>query len=101
MRTYLSGLLFGVLLMAPVAVRAGDHDDHDDNGKHKGQYKRYYDDDRKDYHKWSKGEDKAYEHYLKDQRKEQREDFHHGNRIQQNEYWRWRHDHPNSAIFPR
>jgi len=100
MRKYLSGLIFGALLIAPAAIQA-DEKEHHDNGKHKGEYKRYYDDDRKDYHQWNKGEDKAYEHYRKDQRKEQWEHFHEGNRIQQNEYWRWRHDHPNSVIFPR
>ena len=40
---------------------------------------RFYDRSHKDYHRWNRDEDVRYRAYL--------------NRAQQQEYWRWRHDH--------
>jgi hypothetical protein len=56
--------------------------------------RRYYDRDRRDYHEWNNGEDRAYRHWLMEEQRERR--YRAYNRLRaerQREYWRWRHDH--------
>ena len=82
MRRYLSALMLGAFLTAaPVAIMADDHHD-----------KRYYDRDRRDYHAWNEGEQRAYRHYLEERREAYR-DWARANARQRAEYWRWRHEH--------
>jgi hypothetical protein len=83
----LSGFLLGAALLAPVAVNADDHHD-----------KRYYDRDHKDYHQWNNQEDRAYRVYLGEQHRDYR-DFSKANRNDQSQYFRWRHEHPDSMLF--
>ena len=83
----LSVLFVGATLIAPVAVRAEDHHD-----------KRYYDRDGRDYHTWNNQEDRAYRVYLGEQHRDYR-DFGRVKVVQQREYFRWRHQHPDSALF--
>jgi hypothetical protein len=73
--------------MAPVAMRADDHHD-----------KRYYDRDGRDYHTWNSQEDRAYRVYLTDQHRDYRE-FQKTKAVQQREYFKWRHDHPDHVLF--
>jgi hypothetical protein len=82
-RFLVSGLLFAALL-TPVALSAEEHHD-----------KRYYDRDGKDYHSWNDHEDRAYRVYLGEQHREYRE-FPRATVVQRNEYFRWRHVHPDS-----
>jgi hypothetical protein len=82
----LSGLLLGAALVAPVAVSARDHD------------KRYYDRDGRDYHEWNDQEDRAYRAYLGEQHQEYRE-FRRVKPAHQREYFKWRHEHPDSVLF--
>lgn len=93
MRRFLSltMLLAGATLIAPLAIRADDHgrDRHD---------KRYYDRDGRDYHKWDGNEDRAYRVYLDEHHREYRE-FGKTKATQQREYFKWRHDHPDSVLF--
>jgi hypothetical protein len=86
MYRYLSGLILGVALLAPVALRADD-DDH-----RRERVRRYYDRDARDYHEWNDNESRAHRRYLQEQHREYRE-FHRSSREQQREYWRWRHLH--------
>lgn len=80
MLRYLSTLILGAALLAPVAALADDHD------------RRYYDRDRRDYHVWNSGENEAYRRYLAEKRLENRE-FARLSRRRQSDYWRWRHEH--------
>jgi hypothetical protein len=82
----LSVLFAGATLIAPVAGRAEDH------------YKRYYDREGRDYHTWNPQEDRAYRVYLGEQHREYR-DFGRVKVVQQREYFRWRHVHPDNALF--
>jgi hypothetical protein len=84
----LSAVLAGATLIAPVAMSAGD--DHHD--------RRYYDRDGRDYHTWDDHEDRAYRVYLGEQHRDYRE-FHRVKPVQQREYFRWRHDHPDHVLF--
>ena len=89
MRKFLGGLLLSGIIampvvMVPTIARADDHP------------QRYYDADRKDYHEWNENEDRAWRGYLKERRREYRE-FGKASKREQREYWRWRHDHPDST----
>jgi hypothetical protein len=83
-RFLLSTLLLSSVLITPVALRA--EDSHD---------RRYYDREGKDYHTWNNQEDRAYRVYLGEQHREYRE-FPRVKVTQQREYFRWRHDHPDT-----
>ena len=85
------GLFLSLAILAPVALQADDHDDHH-------REKRYYDRKGHDYHAWNDHEDKAYRVYLNEQHREYR-DFDRAGRARQDDYFRWRHDHPDSVIF--
>ena len=80
-RFLLSTLLLSSVLITPVALRAED--------------RRYYDREGKDYHTWNNHEDHAYRVYLGEQHREYRE-FPRVKATQQREYFRWRHDHPDT-----
>jgi hypothetical protein len=54
---------------------------------------RIYDEPRRDYHRWDDREDRAYRRYLAEVRREYRE-FRSLDRHEQEEYWEWRHAHP-------
>jgi hypothetical protein len=90
----LSGLVLGAALIVPIGAWAAG-DDHDSDRYHGT---RYYDRDVHDYHVWSDHEDRAYRLYLGEQHRDYRE-FHRVKASRQREYWRWRHSHPDSAIF--
>ena len=83
----LSAFFASFALTAPVALRADDHHD-----------KRYYDRDGRDYHTWDDHEDRAYRVYLGEQHRDYRE-FHRVKPVQQREYFRWRHEHPDGVLF--
>jgi hypothetical protein len=85
----LSGFLVGAALLAPVAVKADDDNHHD---------RRYYDRQGRDYHTWNTNEDRAYRVYLGEQHR-QYVQFPRVRRTQQTEYFRWRHEHPDTVIF--
>ena len=101
----LSFLMLGAALIAPVAARA----DNDNNHK-KPQVKRYYDkknhdyhewndnEEHKDYHEWNDNEDRAYRSYLQENHQDYRE-FKAVKPPQQQEYFGWRHEHPDSVLF--
>ena len=54
---------------------------------------RIYDEPHGDYHRWDAREDRAYRQYLAEQRREYRA-FKTLDRREQDEYWQWRHGHP-------
>jgi hypothetical protein len=84
--TILTALFAAVSLMAPVAMKADDHD------------KRYYDKDARDYHAWNNQEDRAYRVYLTEHHRDYRE-FRKTKTVQQREYFKWRHEHPDTVLF--
>jgi hypothetical protein len=83
----LTALFVGATLTAPAGLRADDHHD-----------KRYYDRDGHDYHTWDDHEDRAYRAYLGEQHREYRE-FGKTKVVQQREYFKWRHVHPDDTLF--
>src|ERR1700716_1123008 len=90
---FFGALLLGTALMAPIAVKADDHDRDE-------HHRRYYDRDHRDWHEWNEREDRAYRPYWQDQNREYRE-WNKANRREQKEYWRWRHHHGDDDDLPR
>jgi hypothetical protein len=58
-----------------------------------GDHTRYYDRSHRDYHVWNDGEDRSYRVYLGERHRDYRE-FRLNTRRQQDNYWTWRHNHP-------
>jgi hypothetical protein len=85
----LSALLVGTTMVGPVIARADDANHHE---------KRYYDRSGKDYHTWNNNEDRAYRSYLQEQHQDYR-DFNRVKRPQQQQYFTWRHQHPDNTLF--
>jgi hypothetical protein len=56
---------------------------------------RVYDEPHRDYHRWDAREERAYRVYLGEQHREYRE-FGRLERREQDEYWAWRHGHPDA-----
>ena len=91
-----SGFLLSVALVAPVALRAEDEKTTTTTTTTKET--RYYDKDEKDYHVWSVGEDRAYRVYLGEVHRDYIA-FPKVKVVQQKEYFKWRHGHPDSVII--
>lgn len=85
----LSAFVLSATLIGPAVARADDRNH---------QEKRYYDRDGRDYHTWNSGEDRAYRSYLQEQHRDYR-DFHRVHRGEQQQYFKWRHVHPDNTLF--
>ena len=91
----LSALILGAALCAPAVVVRADDEHHE-----REEAKRYYDRDRKDYHEWTERENRAYRRWNEERREREYRDFTRIDRERQREYWRWRHDHPDTLLWP-
>ena len=88
MRKYFSVLLLGACLCAPAMLPAqDDRHEHDRD-------KKYYDPYKRDYHEWNENENRAWRHYVTEERRGEFHDWDRANKREQRDYWRWRHDHP-------
>ena len=83
------------MLCGPVTIVVRADDEHHEAEK----ARKYYDRERHDYHEWNKHEDRAYRHWLEERHARYR-DFVRTDREQQREYWRWRHEHPDTLLWP-
>ena len=95
MSRYLSALILGAALCTPVSLMRADDDHHE-----REKVKRYYDNDRRDYHEWNEHEQRAYRRWVEERRLKYN-DYDRARKQQQREYWRWRHDHPDSTLWQR
>jgi hypothetical protein len=85
MNAYIGSLLLASAIVAPALVVTEAQE---------GQVTiRVYDRHHRDYHNWDDREDHAYRGYLGGRHQEYRE-YNHQNRRNQDNYWRWRHGHP-------
>jgi hypothetical protein len=81
MRRFLGSLLLAGVLLAPTGVYGAT--------RH-----RYYDRERHDWHVWNEGENRAYRHWLMEERHDRQYRAYARLRAErQREYWRWRHEH--------
>jgi hypothetical protein len=97
---YLRYLFLTAALVAPAAIMTSaqgqDDRSQEDNHRNDQNQKRVYDRAHKDYHNWNDNEDRSYRQYLGEQHKDYR-DYSKLKRNQQNEYWNWRHKHPDGG----
>ena len=91
MRRLLGSFLLGAVMAMPVVVRAADeHERHEAN-----RVEHYYDKDAKAWHEWNDQEERAYHHWWEETHHKRA--FHDWDRLRnrdRQEYWRWRHQHP-------
>jgi hypothetical protein len=78
MRRFLGVIMLSGVLMAPIAMQAEQ---------------RYYDRDHRDYHAWNDDENRAYRHWLTEERHRHYHEWNRASRAEQRNYWRWRHEH--------
>ncbi|MBZ5624092.1 MAG: hypothetical protein LAQ69_36145 [Acidobacteriia bacterium] len=80
------------VLGTSLTVAASSAQERDHNAQ---QSRRYEDKAHKDFHEWNDNEDRAYRQYLQEHHKKYH-DFAKANRKEQNDYWNWRHGHPDN-----
>ncbi|MGH9512233.1 MAG: hypothetical protein ACRD2U_08865 [Terriglobales bacterium] len=56
----------------------------------------YYDPGHGDYHRWDNHERVYYRQWAVETHRDEHRDFRRLNREEQNEYWNWRHHHPDA-----
>jgi hypothetical protein len=86
-----SAFVLSTALIVPVVAQQGDRD-------HQQNQKSYYDKQAKDTHTWNAGEDKAYGVY-QDRQHQTHSDFDKAKPAQQQAYFKWRHQNPDSVLF--
>jgi hypothetical protein len=69
-------------------------DDNDRAQQHRSSYA-YYDSKHRDWHAWNHEEEQSYQRYAKEHHLEN-SDFAGLSERQQQQYWKWRHKHPDS-----
>jgi hypothetical protein len=79
--------LLTALALAPVVLRAQDHD----------HPRSYHDKQHNDDHEWNAHEDRAYRIYVK-QNHHRYHDFSRLNENDQQAYWGWRHEHSDALL---
>jgi hypothetical protein len=87
-RNFFTGLLLSASIVAPAAVFASPAPppaSQEDRG--------IYDREHKDYHKWDDHEQSAWGRFLAEKHRKDH-DFAKAKRKEQEEYWAWRHSHP-------
>ena len=94
MYSYFKLIVLSGSLVMPVAVSAQDRD-HPESHQNDQQSRRYEDKAHRDFHEWNAREDQAYRRYLQEHHKKYH-DFAKAKRSEQDDYWRWRHDHPDN-----
>jgi len=85
---YFKMIVLGAALVFPGMVSAQDRD-HDNQSRH------YEDKAHHDSHEWNTGEDKAYRRYLEEHHRKYH-DFAKAKKSEQEDYWKWRHSHPDN-----
>jgi hypothetical protein len=81
---YIASFFLTISLATPVVVIAAPAPQED---------RGVYDRDHKDYHKWNDHENEYWHRYLNEQHRKDHE-FTKANKKEQEDYWNWRHSHP-------
>jgi hypothetical protein len=85
-RLFLSSIFLGAALIAPMAITVG--------AAPQAVSVRVYDRNHKDYHNWDDREERSYQSFRVEHPK-YNVTYMKATHSQQNEYWNWRHAHPN------
>jgi len=90
---YFSSLFVLATLISPVGLTASPRNARQDD--HDKKVERYYDKEAKDYHEWNENEERAWKRYETEMKREDH-DFAKANAKEQEDYWKWRHKHPDA-----
>jgi hypothetical protein len=90
--SYFKVIVLSGSLVIPVVVSAQDRD-YPERRQNDQRSRRYEDESHKDFHEWNAREDQAYRRYLQEHHKKYH-DFAKARKREQDDYWRWRHSHP-------
>lgn len=97
----LSGIVLSAALVSPSLLAAHARQDRDDHQRSEQRHddrdhdrQPYYDSGHRDWHQWNSDEERSYHQYAEHRHWDQ--DFWKLNEKQQDEYWKWRHKHPDS-----
>lgn len=93
---YITSLFLAAALATPLATIASPRpqDDRDSRtSKDSKDTHRVYDAKHKQYHNWDDNENQAWNRYLSENHKKDHA-FTKATKKEQEEYWDWRHDHP-------
>ena len=85
--------LFVGLCLAPTQLSAQNGEHQHDN--HDAEHHDYYDSAHKDHHDWNDNENQSWNRY-RDEHHVKQSDFSHASKREQQRYWNWRHEHPDS-----
>lgn len=91
MKQIILGTILAGMLWAPSALVAQDRG-HDESHRAERQNS-YYDSAHRDRHEWNDNENAAWGRYREEHHVRQ-SDFARASRRQQQQYWNWRHEHP-------
>ena len=86
---YVKLALLSAALVLPATGIAQDQENR------RPEVKRYEDQAHHDSHEWNEREDQTYRRYLQERHKKYH-DFAKAGRRQQQDYWNWRHNHPDT-----
>jgi hypothetical protein len=90
-----AALCSAALLASILPVFAQDRkDDNDKKQQHRSSYA-YYDSKRRDWHPWNEQEEQSYQRYAKEHHMDN-SNFGSISEREQQQYWNWRHKHPDS-----
>jgi hypothetical protein len=64
-------------------------------GYETGNHRAYYDSKHRDWHQWSDQDNQSYRRYEEEHHRDNR-DFSNSSEREQEQYWNWRHKHPDS-----
>jgi hypothetical protein len=98
MSKFTAAIMLCAGLTLPLAA-APQHDRDDERREEHHERNRYYDQDRKDYHEWNEAESRAWRRYWEMERRPYT-DWQAAKAEQRAAYWRWRHNHPDSVLWP-
>jgi len=86
-------VLFSAAFLTSISVFAQDRRDDQDRGEQHARSQPYYDSAHRDWHQWNDKENEAYQRYAKEHHNVN-SDFSKDSERQQQQYWSWRHKHP-------
>lgn len=96
-----SPILLGAALVLPVSIwaqdrqqRTPDRQKSEESNSRQTTSKTYYDSKHRDWHQWNDQENQSYQKYSEEHHR--KGDFSGAKERDQQQYWAWRHKHPDS-----
>ena len=96
MPKFLKTVLVSAAFLVSISASAQDRrDDTHQQEQHGNHQQAYYDSKHRDWHQWNDQENQSYSRYAEHHHRNNR-DFSQSSEREQQQYWSWRHKHPDS-----